>query len=180
MTRSFLLLRALIIILIFESGGCAKVPKTPFPELKTVPYVDLERYLGKWYEIARYPHSFEEGCYAATAFYKMRSDGNIQVTNQCRMGSIDGELNEAVGLATVSDKDTNAKLLVQFFWPFEGDYWIIHLDTDYQYAIVSEPDRQFLWILSRTPKIDPGTLEVIKEEISRKGFNLDYLIMTPH
>jgi len=159
-------------------GGCASVPKNSSPELKVVPYVDLDRYLGKWYEIALYPNWFEEGCFRSTAFYEKLEDQKIKVTNQCRMHGPNGKLNEAVGIATIADSKTNAKLKVQFFWPFKGDYWIIDLDQDYRFAIVSEPDRQYLWILSRSPKIDDQTLKTLKEKISKKGFDLTYLKKT--
>ena len=85
-----------------------------------VPYVDLKRYLGTWYEIARYPHRFQENCYASLAQYTQGPDGTIRVLNQCRLGSLDGKLKEAKGKAWVTDKLTNAKLKVQFFWPFSG------------------------------------------------------------
>ena len=127
------------------ASGCARVPSKTSPPLETVPYVDIERYLGKWYEIARYPNSFEEGCFGATAFYeKTQERGRIKVTNRCRKGGLQGELMEAMGQATIEDNPTNAKLKVQFFWPFKGNYWIIDLDQDYQYAIVSEPNRQYI------------------------------------
>jgi apolipoprotein D and lipocalin family protein len=90
----------------------------------------------------------------------------------------DGELNEAIGKATIADRKTNAKLKVQFFWPFKGDYWIIDLDSDYRYAIVSEPDRQYLWILSRSPIMEVQTLEILKTKIYNKGFDLTYLKQT--
>jgi apolipoprotein D and lipocalin family protein len=166
-------------VFVISVSGCSSVPKNSSPELKTVPFVDIERYLGKWYEIARYPHSFEEGCYGSTAFYEKISNDEIKVTNQCREDDPDGELNEAVGKAFVADKNSNAKLKVQFFWPFKGDYWIINLDDNYQHAMVSEPDRQFLWILSRNPKMNPMVLEKLKENLVKKGFDLSYLIMTP-
>ena len=168
-----------VMALFITISSCSTVPKSPFPELQTVAFVDMDRYLGKWYEIARYPHSFEEGCYGATAFYKKKKDGTIQVINQCRLGSMQGKLKEAIGEATVGDIETNSKLKVQFFWPFKGDYWIIHLDKDYQNAIVSEPNRQFLWILSRSPEMNSQTLETLKGVLLKKGFNLDYLQMTP-
>ena len=90
----------------------------------------------------------------------------------------EGELNEAIGKASIVDKRTNAKLKVQFFWPFKGDYWIIDLDKDYQYAVVSEPARQYLWILSRSPNLDNQTLEQLKNKIRKKGFDLNYLKKT--
>jgi apolipoprotein D and lipocalin family protein len=90
-----------------------------------------------------------------------------------------GKLKEAIGEASVGDIKTNSKLKVQFFWPCKGEYWIIHLDKDYQNAIVSEPNRQFLWILSRSSHLDPETLETLKSKLVDMGFNLDHLIMTP-
>ena len=143
-----------LLIVSFLVSGCSSIPKNASPELQVVPYVDIERYLGKWYEIALYPNWFEKGCFRSTAFYEKLENGQIKVTNQCRMHGTDGELNEAIGNADIADNKTNAKLKVQFFWPFKGDYWIIDLDKDYQYAIVSEPGRQYLWILSRTPNMD--------------------------
>jgi len=166
------------VLLIFFASSCSSVPRKSSPELQVVPYVDVERYLGKWYEIARYPHSFQEGCFGSTAFYEKIQGGGIKVINQCRKGSPDGELDEAIGKATIVDNDTNAKLKVQFFWPFKGNYWIIDLDKDYQYAIVSEPNRQYLWILSRSKKMEPQTLEMLKEKIKGKGFDLTYLEIT--
>ena len=166
------------LILLFITNGCSSIPKKSFPELNTVPYVDIERYLGKWYEIALYPNWFEKGCFSSTAFYEKLENNQIKVTNQCRMYSPDGDLNEAVGRAFITDRNSNAKLKVQFFWPFKGDYWIINLDRDYQYAVVSEPDRQYLWILSRTPEIEPKILLSLKERIKEKGFDLNYLELT--
>ena len=172
-------IKMFVLALLISISGCSAVPKSTFPELQTVDFVDMDRYLGKWYEIARYPHSFEEGCYGATAFYKKKKDGTIKVINQCRIGSLQGILKEAIGEATVGDIKTNSKLKVQFFWPFKGNYWIIHLDKDYQNAIVSEPNRQFLWILSRSPEMNSQKLETLKGILLKKGFNLDYLQMTP-
>ena len=166
-------------IAVVFANGCSSVQKRTSPELQVVPYVDVERYLGKWYEIARYPHSFEEGCFGATAFYEKVSEAEIRVTNQCRQDAFDGKLNEAVGKAFIADKNSTAKLKVQFFWPFKGDYWIIDIDENYQHAIVSEPDRQYLWILSRDSKMNPNKLKLLKEKLVEKEFDLTYLIMTP-
>jgi len=169
-----------LLIVILLANGCSSIPNKSFPELQVVPYVDIERYLGKWYEIALYPNWFEKGCFRSTAFYEKLENGQIKVTNQCHMNAPDGKLNKAIGIASIADDETNAKLKVQFFWPFKGDYWIIGLDEDYQYAIVSEPDRQYLWILSRTPTMDTQTLESLKAKIREKGFDLNYLINTPN
>ncbi len=95
-----------------------------------VSYVDIERYLGKCYEIALYPNWFEKGCFGSTAYYEKLESGHIKVTSQCRMLGPDGELNEAIGIATIADGNTNAKLKVQLFWPLKGDYWVIYLDNE--------------------------------------------------
>ena len=172
----FLILYFLIVLL--GISGCQGIPRKTSPELQVVAHVDIERYLGKWYEIALYPNWFEEGCFRSTAFYEKLDNGQIKVTNRCRMYGSEGELNEAIGKANIVDKRTNAKLKVQFFWPFKGDYWIIDLDKDYQYAVVSEPARQYLWILSRSPNLDNQTLEQLKNKIREKGFDLSYLKKT--
>ena len=177
---NFVTFRAFVILFFYVFGyACSTVPSKPEPELNTVSFVDLDQYLGQWYEIARYPHSFEKGCYGARAFYEKLENGNLKVVNQCQMQSPTGDLNEAIGEAEVVDSATNAKLKVQFFWPFKGDYWIIDLDKDYEYAIVSEPNRQYLWVLSRTPYMNEGTLEKLKVKIKGMGFDLSYLMRTP-
>jgi apolipoprotein D and lipocalin family protein len=145
------------------------------PALSTVPFVDLQRYLGTWYEIARYPNRFEKNCVAeVTATYSLRADGKIQVVNACRRG--DGSHQEAKGWAKVVDKSTNAKLKVTFFWPFFGNYWIIDLDPNYTYAVISEPGREYLWILSRTPQMDPAQYNSIVERLRARGFDPGKLI----
>jgi apolipoprotein D and lipocalin family protein len=178
MTMTIKYFSVLFIIATLLISGCSSIPNKATPELQVVSYVDIERYLGKWYEIALYPNWFEKGCFGSTAYYEMLEGGHIKVTNQCRMHGPEGELNEAIGIATIADGKSNAKLKVQFFWPFKGDYWIIDLDRDYQYAIVSEPDRQYLWILSRYQNMDVKTLETLKEKIRNKGFDLSYLEKT--
>jgi apolipoprotein D and lipocalin family protein len=135
--------------------------------LSTVEHVDLKRYMGKWYEIARYPNRFEKACVSdVTANYVLRDDGKVEVVNACRKA--DGLLKSSKGSAKVVDTQTNAKLKVTFFWPFYGDYWIIGLDPEYRYAIVSEPKRQYLWILSRTPVMDEqlyaNAIRIVREK----------------
>lgn len=159
--------------------SCAKVPAQLEPPLTVVSHVDKQKYLGKWYEIARYPHSFEENCYAVTANYTLKEDGSIEVINKCHEGSVDGKIREAVGTAHIADSQTNAKLRVTFFWPFYGDYWIINLDENYQYAIVSEPKRQYLWILSRTPTMDASLYEQLTAKLKNNGYDLSFLTKTP-
>jgi len=154
--------------------------------LDTVEYVDLDRYLGKWYEIARFEQKFQKGCTAVTAEYSLRSDGDIKVLNSCRLGTPDGKLKTGVARAWVVDKKTNAKLKVQFFLnrfriPFlSGNYWILDLGSDYEYALVGDSSRKYLWILSRTSKMD----ETLYDDLVRKAQDLHFdttkLIKTIH
>ena len=139
------------------------------PPLQTVAQVDLNRYLGLWYEIGRYPNSFQKGCLDSTAIYSARPDGEIDVLNSCR-DMQDGSLREAKGRAWVVDNTTNARLKVSFFWPFRGDYWIIDLGREYEYAVVGTPDRKYLWILSRTPEMSIDILEKILQNVEKQGF----------
>lgn len=143
--------------------------------LETVPYVDLERYLGKWYEIARYDHRFERGCSEVEAFYTQRDDGMIGVRNRCFL-SDENRTKEANGRAKIADEKSNSKLKVTFFWPFYGDYWIIELAEDYRYVVVSEPEKEYFWILSRTPKLHETDLIGILERASALGFDSTKLI----
>jgi apolipoprotein D and lipocalin family protein len=143
--------------------------------LEVVPKVDLERYLGKWFEIAHLPARFQEGCDHTTATYSLLKDGSISVLNECIKN---GKYKKVKGKAKLVDKNTGAKLKVTFFWPFYADYWIIKLDNDYTYAVVGTPDRNYLWILSRTPQIkDPLYSELITF-VNAKGFSTSNLIKT--
>jgi apolipoprotein D and lipocalin family protein len=146
--------------------------------LEVVPSVDLKRYIGTWYEIARYPNSFQkEDCVATTATYSFREDGKIRVLNTCRKGSPDGPKKSATGKAWVVDPVTNAKIKVQFFWPFSGDYWIIQLGDEYEYAVVGHPDRTYLWILSRTPTMAPELYARILARLNEQGYDPSKLIV---
>jgi apolipoprotein D and lipocalin family protein len=147
--------------------------------LEVVPQVDLNRYMGVWYEIARFPFLAQEGCFATTATYALRPDGTVSVLNQCRKGSFDGQLSTAEGTARVVDARTNAKLTVTFFRIISGDYWVIDLGRDYEYAVISVPDRKYLWILSRTPVLPDGVYRDILERLSAQGFDVQRLAKTP-
>lgn len=156
--------------------------------LESVASVDLDRYVGKWYEIARFPAFFQKGCVAVTATYSLREDGRVDVLNECRIDTIDGDKKEARAIATpVKDSQnntlSNAKLKVRFdSFPanlFPGDYWVIMLDEqDYQYAVVSEPEGRYLWILSRTPQMDPSLYERLVSIARDMGFLVDQLVPT--
>ena len=154
--------------------------KQDLPPIKKVSKVDINRYLGLWYEIARIDHSFQKDCVASTAEYSLRSDGDIRVVNTCRKKDIQGDLSIAEGKAWVIDKDTNAWLKVQFFWPFRGDYVIIDLDErDYRYAVVGHPSRDYLWILSRSSEMDKERFQEIMIRISKQGYDLNRIKKYP-
>jgi apolipoprotein D and lipocalin family protein len=156
---------------VHERGGTVE-------ELQVVPYVDLNRYTGTWYEIARYPNSFEEGCVEAKATYSLLADGRIEVLNECRKGGFDRPVTAARGKAKIVDKVSNAKLKVTFFWPFYGDYWVIGLGAQYEYAVIGHPQRKYLWILGRTPKLEESLYLRILADIRRQGYDASKLIRT--
>jgi apolipoprotein D and lipocalin family protein len=148
------------------------------PELRTVAHVDLSRYTGNWYEIANFPQSFQRGCTASTATYAARSDGDIDVLNRCRQGSVDGPEKSARGRARVVDKASNAKLEVSFFRPFWGDYWIVDLGANYEFAVVGHPSRDYLWILSRMPTMDSQVYDAIVARLAAQGYETKRLVRT--
>lgn len=148
------------------------------PPLETVDHVDLERYTGLWYEIAAFPQRFQRGCTATTATYALREDGELDVVNRCRKGSPDGPEDVATARARIASEETNAKLKVNFFGPFWGDYWIIDLGPDYEYAVVGHPSRDYLWILSRTPTLPEATYRSIVERLAAQGYETDRLVRT--
>ena len=162
-------------------GGCGHTATRGSAPLRTVARADLDRYLGMWYEIARFPHRFQEGCLASTATYARLADGRIRVENACRDANRDGEVRRATGVAWVASGDpSNAKLEVQFFWPFRGDYWIIELDPDYRYAVVGHPSREYLWILSRTPRMDEVVYQELLRRIAVHGYDVTRIQRTLH
>ena len=168
-----LLVLAVIPGLLFASAAAADKP------LEVVPSVDLQRYLGTWYEIATIPHFFQKDCVAVTAAYSLRQDGDIDVLNTCHKKTLDGPVKTAKGKAWVVDQATKAKLKVRFFWPFSGDYWIIELDQDYQWAVVGAPDRDYLWVLCRTPRMDEVLYSDLLNKAAAKGFDVNRLKRTP-
>lgn len=153
--------------------------------LEVVPTVDLERYQGTWYEIARLPNRFQDECDGeVTATYTLREDGRLDVLNTCAR---DGRSpSRAEGIARRAGEDgPEGKLEVRFapaflgWLPFVwGDYWILELDPEYTHALVGSPDRKYLWILAREPGIDPATLERLRLEADRRGFEVERLRMT--
>ncbi len=140
--------------------------------LEAVPHVELDRYLGTWYEIATIPQRFQKGCVGVTAEYSLREDGDVQVVNTCHEGTLDGNVKRVVGKAWVVDKKTSAKLRVRFFWPFSGSYWIIGLAPDYTWAVVGHPNRKYLWILCRSPQMDAALYQELLTLIAGQGYDL--------
>ena len=155
-------------------------------QVRTVDAVDLDRYLGDWFEIARFPNRFQRACTGdVRATYARRSDGRIDVVNRCRVA--DGHIIEAQGVARVVDARTSAKLKVRFapavlsFLPFVwGDYWIVGLAADYAWAVVGSPDRAYLWILARTPTLETARLDAARAAARANGFDTNRLVMTRH
>jgi apolipoprotein D and lipocalin family protein len=152
--------------------------------VRTVPSVDLNRYAGDWFEIARFPNRFQRQCTGdVRASYARRPDGRLDVVNRCRTAH--GET-EARGVARIVDERTFAKLKVRFapawlsFIPIVwGDYWIIGLASDYSWAVVGDPDRRYLWLLARTPHLDTGAVAAAKHAAPANGFDVERLVQTP-
>jgi apolipoprotein D and lipocalin family protein len=146
--------------------------------LPTAPNVDLARYQGTWYEIARLPVHWQQRCAShVSATYTLRPDGKLTVLNQCR--SIDGIESATTGTAEVAVNDgSNSKLKVSFYWPFKGDYWILALDDDYQWALVGTPNLKYLWILSRNPQLDQEIVARLTEQARILGFDTAGLTFT--
>ncbi|MCW2313723.1 lipocalin family protein [Rhodoferax antarcticus] len=151
------------------------------PALTPIASLDVPRYMGTWYEIAKYPNSFQKKCVADTrANYSQQPDGRVQVINRCRLA--DGEIDEAVGAVRQLGDAQSAKLEVRFapawlsfiaaVW---GDYWVIDLDPAYQLVAVSEPKRDYLWVLSRTAKVAPAAYDALLERLANRGFDLKRL-----
>jgi len=152
--------------------------------LITVDQVELDRYTGKWFEIARIDHGFQKGCINSTAEYAVRDDGDIKVTNRCYVPK-KNEYKKAVGRAWIKDKKTNSKLRVQFFLSrfkvsfLSGNYWILALDDDYQHVMVGSPDRDYLWILARDSVMDSETLKALVDQAIEQGFDRERILFNP-
>jgi apolipoprotein D and lipocalin family protein len=143
---------------------------------QTVETVDLQRYAGLWFEIARADHAFERDCHGVTAFYTPQPDGTVAVINRCWTNGLDGELDIAEGRARYPDPADTAKLEVSFFGPFYGDYWVIDLAEDYSWAVVSGPEGRYLWILARDPQPGDAFIEARLTDLRERGFDTEGLI----
>jgi apolipoprotein D and lipocalin family protein len=167
---------ALLALILAAVAACNEEP------LDVVEGVDLQRFQGEWYEIAKLPRVTQADCTGTTARYELKSNRELVVTNACRLGNLAGSRRQVVAAARVPDPAVPAKLSVEF-GGFFGDYWIIDLDRDaYRYAVVGHPTRQYLWILSRTPAMDAASLAPILERAKGRGFDvtrLEYTKQTP-
>ena len=180
-------MKILIAAILVFTGAFAQAADNPQPanDLKSISALDVPRYMGTWYEIAKFPAWFQKKCVADTqAEYSLQPDGRVQVINRCRQGS--GEMKEALGSGRQIGDAASSKLEVRFapawlsFLPMVwGDYWVIDLDPAYQLVAVSEPKREYLWILSRSPKVDPVTYDALLARLSSQGFDLQRLEKTP-
>jgi apolipoprotein D and lipocalin family protein len=148
------------------------------PQLDTVSNVDLKRFQGKWYEIAKLPRPTQVDCYGTVAVYTLTSDTTMNLVHQCNLGSLTGPLSQSQASGKLDDPNVTAKLSVDFGGGFYGDYWIIDLGEHYEYAVVGHPTRQYLWIISRTPTLDATTLATIVQHAQDKGFDTSRLQYT--
>jgi len=156
------------IFLLFTACGRGERP------LDTVDHVDLEKYMGKWYEIERLPNKFEAGLKCVTAEYTLQEDGNIKVLNS-GIEEESGELKSSQGIAKSANDESPGELKVSFFRPFYGDYFIMELDENYQYVLVGAPSRDFLWILSRTPNFNDQIAQELKQNALTQGFPIEQM-----
>ncbi len=163
----------LIISFLFISS-CA-MTKDQSIDMTTVKQLNLNRYLGTWYEIARFPHSFEKNLVGVRATYSLQPDGKIKVLNQGYKNSLDGKPSEAVGKAKIPDPSEPGKLKVSFFWIFYADYYVLEVDKNYQYAMIGSYSDKYFWILCRTPQMDEATYQMLLDKARKRGYNLDKL-----
>ena len=155
--------------------GCNSKQVNCQQTMNTVSDVDLERYAGTWYEIARFPHSFEKGLVGVTATYRIKKNGNIEVINQGYKNSLDGKLKRAKAFAKGLNSNEPGRLKVFFFWPFGGDYLILDLDPNYQWVLVGSSSPNYLWIMSRKPQMDNLLYKSIVQKAQELGYNVDRL-----
>ncbi len=178
-------MKVIIIFSILSLAVVSAIAQSKPSELRPVSGIDLKRYSGQWYEIAKYPNRFQKQCVAnTTATYTLKKNGRIEVTNKCVKK--DGTTEVAVGEAKIGDKGNNAKLKVRFapgfisFLPFVwANYWVIDIADDYSYSVISEPGRDYFWILARSPKMDDATYQEIVRKAEKMGFQPARIEKTP-
>ena len=159
--------------------SCGNNGKTQSNTMKTVDNVNLERYMGTWYEIARFPHSFEKGLVGVSATYSLKKNGKVEVLNQGYKDSLSGKLKRAKGFAKIPDQSIPGRLMVYFFWPFGGEYLILDLDENYQYVLVGSSSKNYLWILCRTKTMDETVYSNLLKKAESLGFETSKLKKVP-
>jgi apolipoprotein D and lipocalin family protein len=159
--------------MLLSNGYSQKLPSV-------VTEVDLERYQGTWYEIARLPNFFEKKLKCITAKYTLREDGKITVLNAGNYIESPHKPSSSEGVAWVPDRNSPAKLKVQFFWPFSGDYWIMYLDKEYRYVLVGDPSLKYLWILCREKTLEETTYKMLLQKAIDNGYNVTSIIRVEH
>jgi apolipoprotein D and lipocalin family protein len=165
-------------VVVLAAMGCTSTGRTPDAPA-TVSQVDLNRYAGVWYQIARYPHFFQRReCAISTARYSIRDDGRVAVRNDCWADELNGTSRQHVTAVARPIDDTNSWLKVRFFGLFTADYLIIELDADYRWAVVTTPDMDTLWILSRTPALEEQLFQSIIDRLEARGFEREKIIRT--
>lgn len=168
-------IKLFLIIMAGLMMGCSAQKNTP----TSVGNVELEKYAGLWYDIASFPMRFQKGCHCTTAEYTLMPKGYVKVDNRCRKDSYNGKKRGITGKAFAVEGSNNTKLKVQFFWPLKGDYWIVRLEKDYKWAVVSAPGKDYLWILSRTPEMDGALFDKIIDDLKSDGYDVDRLAKVP-
>jgi len=164
----------ILILLIMASFLSCKTTQ----DLPTVEKVDIQKYSGTWYEIARLPNSFEKGLECVTATYTPKSKGKIEVLNKGYTLDKKGKMKTAKGTAWVPDPAYPGRLKVTFFWPFSGNYYIMSLDEDYSYVLVGDPTRKYLWVLSRSKELDSAIYSSLMDQAKDQGFNVEQVMQT--
>jgi apolipoprotein D and lipocalin family protein len=163
-------------------GACAYIPRPGPVGNRAVPQparsVDLNQYVGRWYEQFRYEASFEKGMDNVTATYSLNDDGTVKVVNRGLKPGGSGEYSESVGKARIADTETNAKLKVSFFGPFYGNYWVLDHGDDYAWAIIGEPSGRYLWVLTRAPQPAPDVLASLEARVKELGYDWSLVRVT--
>jgi lipocalin len=168
----------LIFFAVFSCLGCQS--KTPEDmDFSTVEELDLERYMGKWYEIARFDHRFERNLVGVTATYSLRNDGKIKIVNAGYKNSFNGKYKKSKGKAKQPNSEEPGKLKVSFFLFFYADYFILELGEEYRWALIGSSSDKYLWILSRTPQLDQDTLDHILGKAKERGYDTSHFIWVP-
>ena len=174
----FILIFALVAIL--AGISCKSQNTEKIMNYKTVEKFEIEKFLGKWYEIARFQHRFEKDLVGVTATYSLRSDGKIDVLNQGYKDSLSGQLKQAKGIAKIPNKNEPSKLKVSFFWIFYADYYVMELDSEnYQWALIGSSSDKYLWILARTPQLDTEIYEILVKNAEKRGYDVSKLYKVP-